>query len=86
MDWKKAPQGTLICKNKGIDKGTIVKAITRGADTVEKVGKTTGACVEETCCRKKVQSLLDAYLPVQEKVCIYGPWACTGCTHGGSCH
>lgn len=87
MDWENVPQGTPVCESKGIDKGTIVKAIARGADTVKKVSEATGACVEEKCCLEKVQSLLDATLPVLDGMKNIGGCSCDGgCGCGGSCH
>ncbi|HNX76833.1 MAG TPA: (2Fe-2S)-binding protein [Candidatus Rifleibacterium sp.] len=61
---------SIICYCKNVDKETIVKAITAGADSLKKVQQMTGACTggqcgqlnpKKTCCSADIEELIRQY-------------------------
>ncbi|MFA0888231.1 MAG: (2Fe-2S)-binding protein [Synergistales bacterium] len=76
-DWKKAPAGQTVCYCNNVDKEEIVRAIARGAETVDAVTSLTGAgkgteCKTKNpsgrCCRPDIQALIDAYAPALKAI------------------
>lgn len=76
-DWKKAPASQTVCYCNNVNKEQIVRAISRGAETVEAVTSLTGAgkgseCATKNpsgrCCRPDIQALIDAYLPALKAI------------------
>ena len=71
-DWKKAPASQIVCYCNNVNKEQIVRAIAKGAETVEAVTSLTGAgkgseCATKNpsgrCCCPDIQALIEAYLP-----------------------
>lgn len=76
-DWKKAPANQTVCYCNNVSKEAIVRAIAKGAETVEAVTSLTGAgkggeCATKNpsgrCCCTDIQALVDAYLPALKAI------------------
>ena len=70
--WKKAPASQTVCYCNNISKDAIVRAIAKGAETLEEITRLTGAgkgteCAKKNpsgrCCCTDIQALVEAYLP-----------------------
>jgi bacterioferritin-associated ferredoxin len=90
-DWKKAPAKQTVCYCNNVSKEEIVRAIAKGAETVEAVTSLTGAgkgadCATKNpagrCCCTDIQALIDVYLPALKA--IKSGCSC-GCSCGGNC-
>lgn len=90
-DWKKAPANQTVCYCNNVSKEEIVRAIAKGAETVEAVTSLTGAgkgadCATKNpagrCCCTDIQALVDAYLPALKA--MKSGCSC-GCSCGGNC-
>jgi NAD(P)H-nitrite reductase large subunit len=90
-DWKKAPASQTVCYCNNVNKEEIVRAIARGAETVEDVTRLTGAgkgneCATKNpngrCCCPDIQALVDATLPAPKA--MKSGCSC-GCSCGGNC-
>ena len=78
IDWKNAPDETIVCYCANVNKQTIVSAIQSGADSIKKIRQMTGAgggnrCKELNpsgrCCHGDIIELLH----------IYGDGGCMSC-------
>lgn len=78
IDWKLAPDDTIVCYCKNVDKQTTVSAIKSGASSMEKIKQTTNACTgnrckqlhpEGRCCHRDIAALLDIYGGIAETSC-----------------
>ncbi|NLH94725.1 MAG: NAD(P)H-nitrite reductase [Synergistaceae bacterium] len=76
-DWKKAPASQIVCYCNNVNKEQIVRAIAKGAETVEAVTSLTGAgkgseCATKNpsgrCCCPDIQALIEAYLPALKAI------------------
>ncbi len=76
-DWKKAPASQTVCYCNNVNKEQIVRAIAKGAETVEDIARLTGAgkggeCATKNpagrCCCADIQALIDAYLPALKAI------------------
>jgi NAD(P)H-nitrite reductase large subunit len=76
-DWKKAPASQIVCYCNNVTKEEIVRAIAKGAETVEGVTSLTGAgkgteCATKNpsgrCCCPDIQALIEAYLPALKAI------------------
>lgn len=72
IDWKKAPASQTVCYCNNVSKEEIVRAIAKGAETLEEITRLTGAgkgteCAKKNpsgrCCCTDIQALVEAYLP-----------------------
>ena len=72
IHWKKAPARQTVCYCNNISKDAIVRAIAKGAETLEEITRLTGAgkgteCATKNpsgrCCCTDIQALVEAYLP-----------------------
>ena len=71
-DWKKAPANQTVCYCNNVSKEEVVRAIAKGAETLEEITRLTGAgkgadCATKNpsgrCCCTDIQALVEAYLP-----------------------
>lgn len=90
-DWKKAPASQTVCYCKNVNKEEIVRAIAKGAETVQDISRLTGACTggecatknpSGQCCCTDIQALIDLYLPALKA--MTSGCSC-GCSCGGNC-
>ncbi|MDO5563083.1 MAG: hypothetical protein Q4F74_05660 [Synergistaceae bacterium] len=73
---KDAPAGQVVCPETKATKNMVLNAIMDGAKTADDVMKSVDICGKPGCgCRRNVEALLEAYLPVYD--IIYA---------GGGCH
>jgi len=70
MDWKLAAPDEYVCWCKKVDKGTIVKAIQLGANTLDQIKEKTTACTgddcynsnpSKRCCSTDIEKLIEIY-------------------------
>lgn len=57
---QKSPQRNL-CVCYDVPKIDMMKAIEKGADTIEKITAKTYGCQDARCCERQVQRLIDIY-------------------------
>ena len=72
IDWKKAPASQTVCYCNNVSKEEIVRAIAKGAETLEEITRLTGAgkgteCATKNpsgrCCCTDIQALVEGCLP-----------------------
>jgi len=70
IDWKQAPDAQIVCYCQGIDKKTIVQAISTGSNTLALIQAATTACTGHKCkevnpsgkcCSEDIQTLISMY-------------------------
>ena len=72
IDWKKAPASQTVCYCNNVSKEAIVRAIAKGAATLEEITRLTGAgkgteCAKKNpsgrCCCTDIQALVEGCFP-----------------------
>ena len=70
VNWAEEADNTIVCFCGSVDKGTIVRAIQKGAMTAKEINKLTnagfgGQCMElnprKRCCHADIQELINIY-------------------------